>query len=165
MTSARIKIDVTFETPVDSAGLTPTRFRWNLDQALSDGNAASQLTYGHCVPSSSMPGSFTYALDLQNFTDEAGDARTFDELVCLFVKNQPTSPSTTLNLKANASNGWTALLPGASDTIKLPSGAWILVHCSTASAYAVSASDKGLDIENTTGNAGSLELALLGRDN
>jgi hypothetical protein len=165
MTQAHIKVTVEFRSKVAKTQLAPGLFRWTLDRPLSEGAGANQLTYAHAGPSSSIPGSITVPFDLQGFTDQHGDAQSFDELVCFYLNSEKTTPGTTFEVKANATNGWTALLPGAGDALQLPSGAWLFVHCSTATAYAVSGTSKALDVENTTANAGSIELCILGRQN
>lgn len=109
-------------------------------------------------------GSGSQSVDLTTLTDAYGTAISAAEVVAIGVHNHAflsdgtTASGGVLNVSPNASNGWTGLLADASDILKVPAGA-ITFNAASRTGYAVTASNKVLDLDNA--NSGSVYVTII----
>lgn len=97
-------------------------------------------------------------LDLKTITDAFGVALALVEVVAIMIE-APSTNSGNIILEPGASNGWAAMF-GVAGLVLLP-GASALITCPGAAAYAVGASTKVLNVENT--GTGGYTLTIVGR--
>lgn len=102
-------------------------------------------------------------VDITALTDSKGAAINPVE-VCGFIVTADPDNGDNLEFKAAASNGWTALFGGTTDSFKVAPGATVALHAPKDGSYAVSGTNKVFNVANADGGAAaSYTLTILGR--
>lgn len=113
-------------------------------------------------------GSGSQAVDLTTVTDAYGTAISAAEVVAVaiinnaFLSDGTTASGGTLNVSPNTTNGWTSALADASDILKVPAGGAVLL-VAPRTGYAVSGSNKVLDLDNANSGSVYVEILVLAR--
>lgn len=130
---------------------------------LASGTSANQADQKHSS-TVSVGASSNSDVDLRALTD--GQDTTLSGLteIVVIAFRAAASNGGTLRIKPSASNGWLGLLSGSSNYLLLKPGATLVLFCPADGQYAVGASTKSINIENTdSAAAGTCELVVIGR--
>lgn len=140
-----------------------TTSKLEVRETLQSGTSANQADLKHSS-TVSVGASSSSDIDLRALADGQGNTLSgLTEVVAIAFK-AAASNGGTLRIKPSASNGWAALLSGSSNYLLLKPGATIVLECPADGQYAVGASTKSINIENTdSAAAGTCELVVIGR--
>jgi hypothetical protein len=134
-----------------------------LDQLLADGDGDNQASYLH-QSSRSVSASSNEDVDFTALTDAFGNALSSLNDIALLVIEADSANGDVLQVKQSASNGWSAFLADVSDIIEIRPGSSLVLYSPIDSNYAVSASDKSINVANAdSGAAATYTLTLVGR--
>jgi hypothetical protein len=102
-------------------------------------------------------------VDLRALTDGQGTTLTgLTEVVALIIYADSANGGP-LRVKPSASNGWAAFLNGSTNYIIVQPGTALILYCPLDGKYAVGASTKAFNVENTYAGTVSYQLHVIGR--
>lgn len=131
-------------------------------QLFTDGTADNQIKLVH-KSEQTITGSGNSDIDLTSLEDVLGDAMSgLDDVAVVIFESDPDNGDA-LSIKPSASNGWTALLADASDILTLQPGARVALFSPVDGSYAVSGTNKSINVANADASAATLTITLLGR--
>ena len=117
----------------------------------------------YVIDDAALAASATTSHDLQTALDRYGNALTLTDVALLYIEHKSDSLASSINVHANAVNGFTNLLT-ATAAVTLKPGDFLLVGALTADNLVVGAANKVFDVTNDDGvNAAHYVLHVWGR--
>lgn len=130
--------------------------RWESGTTTRKANEVYQATR-------TISGSSNEDLDLTALTNAFGDALGLAEVRMIIIEAAAANGAE-LQVKPSASNGWTALQSGTTDHVKVEAGCTIALLAPVDGAYAVSGTNKSINVANADGSNASYTITVLGTD-
>lgn len=113
-------------------------------------------------------GSGSQSVDLTTVTDVNGTAAAFAEVVAFHVANHAflsdgvSASGGSVKISPNASNGWTSWLDTAAASVLVPPGG-VSANQAPRTGWAVGASNKVIDLDNSNSGSVYVTVYVLGR--
>lgn len=132
----------------------PLDVRWASGSSNNEANAAAPL-YEQTIATGA-----TDTIDLNSIAMIFGTTTAFAEVRAIGIYVHNNAATDALTIGKGATNGWTGL--GASWTVTLQRGTHLILACPIDGEYAVSGSNKTIDIANSSGATVTYSVFVIG---